>query len=274
MKYHEVSFKASHNSYERDEPIDEQLTFLPGDPAHGGCRGLEFDIWRHSGAKERLFTVHHSISIAGYPLAYYLGLMLAFHLNQPDHDPILVTIDIKSSSGAIPPFPNEIDGYISRFFNRDLVFTPGQLFKIPGVTLCENVVRLGWPDIKDMRGKFIFCLSGTPAWKNFYATLDPSKQLCFVDKEVDDDDPNLVIPIRGNFVFFNMNIFTSNFPIWKNTLPLFLKKNLITRVYEVNKEPLWDKALHAAASAIATNQVSGKSWAKVGSSPFVKRKVS
>jgi len=153
MKYHEASFKASHNSYDRDEPLDEQLKFLPGNPAKGGCRALEFDIWRHSGAKERLFTVHHDYAFEGYPLAYYLGQLLAFHLNEPDHDPILITIDIKSYSGSFLTFPDEIDGYIRRFFNKDLVFAPKELFKIPTISLCENVIRFGWPDIKTMRGK-------------------------------------------------------------------------------------------------------------------------
>jgi hypothetical protein len=274
MKYHEVSFKASHNSFERVEPIDEQLTFFPGNPSRGGCRAVEFDIWRHSGAKEKLFTVHHWNPWGGYPLAHYLGLLLSFHLNDPNHDPILVTIDIKSSSGPTGPFPKEIDGYIRRFFNKGLVFAPGELIKIPGVSLCENVVRFGWPDVKTMRGKFIFCLSGTPGWKAAYVSSTLANKLCFVDKDVYDDDPNPIVPIRGDFVFFNMNIFSSNFPIWKNTLPLFLKKNLITRVYEANKQFLWDKSLHAATSAIATDHVSGKSWAKVGNSPFVKRRVS
>jgi len=271
MKYHEVSFKASHNSYDKDELIDEQLNFFTGNPARGGCRALEFDIWRHSGAKEKLFTVHHSNPFGGYPLAYYFGLLLSFHLNEPGHDPILITIDIKSSSGSFQTFPGEIDGYIRRFFNKDLVFTPGQLFKNPGITLCDNVIRFGWPDIKTMKGKFIFCLSGTKQWKDFYAFSNIKSRLCFADKDVDDDDPNPFVPIRGNFVFFNMNIYTSHFPVWKNTLPLFRNRNLITRVYLVNKQPLWVKALHATASAIATDQITGTSWAKVGSTAFVKR---
>jgi hypothetical protein len=220
MKYHEVSFKASHNSYDRAESIHEQLNFFPNNPSRCGCRGLEFDIWRHSGQKEKLFTVHHSLPFAGYPLAHYLGLLLSFHLNNPNHDPILVTIDIKSSGNKLA-FPREIDSYLARFFNKSLLFTPAELFKIPGITLCENVIRFGWPDLSLMKGKFIFCLSGNKVWKSFYAASNIKSRPCFSDNDVDDDDPNIFTPIRGNFVFFNMNIWSANFPIWKNTLPLF-----------------------------------------------------
>ena len=175
MKYHEVSFKASHNSFDRDESIHEQLNFFPNNPSRCGC--------------------------AAYPLVYYLGLLLSFHLNNPNHDPILVTIDIKSYGNKLP-FPHEIDGYLTRFFNRALLFTPVELFKIPRISLCENVIRFGWSDTSLMKGKFIFCLSGTKKWKNFYAASNIKSKLCFADKHVDDDDPNIFIPVRGNFVFF------------------------------------------------------------------------
>ena len=49
MKYNQVSYKQSHNSENRNEDVDEK--FSPGTrttPGWGGCRGLEYDIWRHS----------------------------------------------------------------------------------------------------------------------------------------------------------------------------------------------------------------------------------
>ena len=65
MKYHEVSFKQSHNSYERKEDPHVTLTFHSQDPGNAGCRGLEYDIWRHSdatgGKSVGYFTVAHTI---------------------------------------------------------------------------------------------------------------------------------------------------------------------------------------------------------------------
>jgi hypothetical protein len=273
MKYHEVSFKASHNSYERNESIHQQLNYFPNDPSRCGCRGLEFDIWRHSSATERFFTVSHDDPNGGYPFAYYLGLLLSYHLNNPQHDVILVTIDIKSSNGSIASLPAEIDNYIAEYFHKKLLFTPGCLFTNKKLSLCENVVRYGWPDIASMKGQFVFCLSGTPAWKNLYAHTDIQSRLCFSDVDVDDDDKNITAPVTGDFVFFNMHIYSDDYSTWKKTLPLFFNKNLITRVYEANGETLWNKALHAGASILATNQVSGKAWAKVGNTAFAQRKL-
>ena len=273
MKYHDVSFKASHNSYERNESIHEQLRFFPSDPSRCGCRGLEFDIWRHSNQTERFFTVSHSNPSGGYPLAYYLGLLLSFNVNQPQHDPIFVTIDIKSSNGSIQNLPQEIDSYFRRYFSEALIFKPRQLLFNRRLSLCENVIQNGWPDTSAMKGKFIFCLSGTASWKTFYANSGIGDRLCFSDMDIDDDDTTPFLPSRGNIVIFNMHIWTANFNTWKNTLPLYFNRNLLTRVYEADGEALWNKAQTRSATVIATNKVSGKSWAKVGSAAFAKRKV-
>ena len=273
LRYHQVSFKASHNSYDRDEPIHDQLIYFPNNPSRCGCRGLEFDIWRHSDAQERFFTVSHDNPNGGYPLAYYLGLLLSYHLNDPQHDVILVTIDIKSSQGSVESFPNELDKYILEYFNKKLLFTPKMLFHNTNLSLCENVIRYGWPEIQTMRGKFVFCLSGTESWKQNYANSTIQDRLCFSDKDVSDNNNDIPIPSTGNFVFFNMHIWTDHYNTWKNTLPKYARKNLITRVYEVDAEPLWNKALDAGASVLATNKISNDPWAKVGNTPFAQRKV-
>jgi Phosphoinositide phospholipase C, Ca2+-dependent len=272
MKYHEVSFKASHNSYERDEPIQDQLRFFPNDPARCGCRGLEFDIWRNTHETERFFTVNHNSANTGYPLAYYLGLLLSWHANHRAHDVILVSIDIKSDDRSFQSFPDEIDHYIKQYFDSRLIFTPAKLLTDRNLSLCENVIRHGWPDVNAMRGKFIFCLTGNEEWKTFYAGTGIQNRYCFSDKDVPDNNLNLEIHLRDNFVFFNMHVFSDHFSTWKNTLPRFLPRHLITRVYEVGSEAQWNKCQGAAASAMATNQVSGHSWAKVGSTAFVQRK--
>lgn len=44
LPYHESCFKASHNSYERDEDLHEQLRWNASQPAQGGCRGLELGL--------------------------------------------------------------------------------------------------------------------------------------------------------------------------------------------------------------------------------------
>ena len=130
MKYHEVSFKQSHNSYDRDEDSHVTLTFHSDDLGNAGCRGLEYDIWRHSdatgGKSVGYFTVAHTGG-GGPPFASYLGYLLSWHRANPRHDVIFVTVDIKSSGGSKEVFPDEIDTYMREWFNEKLVFTPRHL---------------------------------------------------------------------------------------------------------------------------------------------------
>lgn len=273
LKYNEVSFKASHNSYDRDESTHEQLNFHSQDPSRCGCRGLEFDIWRHSGEKERFFTVSHTqILSEGPPLSSYLGQLLSWHLNNPRHDVIFVTLDIKSSQGDLHTFPNEIDNYLKQFFNVNFIFRPSTLFFDGRLSLLQNVITFGWPQLVNMKDKFIFCLSGTEAWKNFYASLDPHSRLCFCDQDFDDNNSSIFPPSSGNVIFFNTHLFSAHHDKWKITIPRFKAKNLIVRAYEIDGEALWQNSLSAGVSALATNMVSGRSWAKVANAPFVQRK--
>jgi hypothetical protein len=199
--------------------------------------------------------------------------LLSWHLNNPKHDVIFVTLDIKSTDGAIPPFPDEIDSYIREYFDSDLLFTPAMLMTTPRLSLCQNVIQNGWPDISSLGGKFIFCLSGNVDWKSFYAATKIRKRLCFSDYNVLDNHSNIVAPDDGNFVVFNMHIISDDHGTWKNTLPLFFAKNLLTRVYVADSSSLWNNALHASSSMIATDEISNRPWARVGNKPFVKRQV-
>lgn len=273
LPYSEVSFKASHNSYDRDETTHEQLVFHLNDPARCGCRGLELDIWRHSDRVQGFFTVSHTQDFGqeGPPLTYYLGLLLSWHLNNPGHDVVTITIDIKSSHGSYFTFPDEIDNYLREYFYENIIFKPSSVLHTDKYSLCRNVIEYGWPILGDMRDKFIFCLSGTTEWKNYYASLNMHERLCFADQDFDDNDESFVPPSDGNFVFFNTNIFSDHHDTWKVTIPKFKPRHLIVRAYEIDGQQLWDRSLSAGVSILATNEVSGRSWAKVADAPFTQR---
>jgi len=58
LRYSEVAFKASHNSYDRDEkPITTQTGWSSKNQYQGGCRGLELDI--HQSEQLWLWSVAH-----------------------------------------------------------------------------------------------------------------------------------------------------------------------------------------------------------------------
>ncbi|MBK8493312.1 MAG: hypothetical protein IPL49_21140 [Saprospirales bacterium] len=144
--YDQIIFKASHNSYDRDESIAEQLTFHPSSPHNGGCMALEFDIWRHSSPfirdqriSDNYFMVSHT-GTGGSTLANYLRQIKSWHHRTPNHPVILITIDIKSKEGGYSNFHDEIDTYLKCHFDQNLIFSPNRLIKDHSLSLCENVI--------------------------------------------------------------------------------------------------------------------------------------
>ena len=270
MKYNQASYKQSHNSYDRDEDSHETLLFHPDNPGNAGCRGLEYDIWRHSdssnGRSLGYFTVAHSTS-SGPPYANYLGYLLSWHLADVRHDVVFVTVDIKSSGGSKETFPDEIDNYMREWFNAGIMYTPGQLSPNSD-DFVAYVKANGWPELDALRGKFVFCLSGNEDWKSYYARTNPRQRLCFADQDFS-DDKKVTVPTSGQRIIFSSNLFNSNFDTWKQSIASLRAANLIARGYVLNGEDIWNHARDAKLNAFATDKITGHSWAHVGSTPFV-----
>lgn len=280
LTYDQIIFKASHNSYERDETLQQQLTFNPSKPYNCGCMGIELDIWRHSSPyipyesiSENYFTVNHSTP-GKTTLKSYLDQVLEWNKANPGHDPVLITLDIKSSNGGYSNFQDEIDTYLKCYLGEDLIFKPGELFKDEKISLCENVVKFGWPELESekLKGKFICCLSGNKSWKAEYANTNLKERYCFSDKDESDSDKKVVPPTTGNIVFFNFHIYHSDRSTWMKTIPPFATSHLIVRTYLSNSEDNWNDCIIANVSAIATDKVSNYKWCKVSdSSPYRKK---
>lgn len=281
LKYDQLIFKASHNSYRKDETISEQLTFNENEPYNGGCLALEFDIWRHSdedcnsfaSINEKYFTVSH-FTPGDSPLSDWLTEVLNWHANNSEHYPILITLDIKSSNGDYDNFHDKIDTYLQCHFNENLIFKPSYFLKDSDLSLYEQVQKKGWPIISsdDLKGKFIFCLSGNKGWKAKYARQDLKKRYCFSDVDKSDSNQEVAPPTDGDIVFFNFHIHNKNSEKWVETIQNFGKQNLISRTYLVNSEENWNNCLRANVSAIATDRINDHKWAKVcNSQPFDKK---
>jgi len=231
--------------------------------------GIELDIWRHSSSyvpyqsiSADYFTVAHTTP-GSTTLSYYFDQVLQWHAQNPGHDVVLINLDIKSSNGGYNNFQDEIDTYLKCWFGEPLIFKPGPLFKNTSMDLCQNVIATGWPMLSELKGKFIFCLSGNKDWKAKYAATNPQQRYCFSDHDESDSDKNLKPPTSGNIVFFNFHIYDKDSSTWLKTIPPFATEKLITRVYIANSEDNWNNSIRANVSAIATDKVSNYSWCKV-----------
>ena len=270
--YNQLAFKASHNSYQRDEDLHEQLHWDSAHPWQGGCRGLEIDITRHSdssgGTSLGFFQVSHDQGGSGPPLANYLGYLLSWHLADTGHDPIFVDLDIKSEAGDETSFPDEIDTYLREWFSAPLLYTPGNLVGKSGLELVAYVQESGWPTLAALAGKFIFCLSGYDKWKSLYAKTSPTSRLCFADFDVKDTAGSSPVS-SGWRAIANVHLYSDDYDDWKQLIPKLRADAFLVRGYVLNGEGLWDKALDAGINVLATDKVRDYSWATVGNEPFV-----
>ena len=269
--YDQIIFKASHNSYDRDETLSEQLTFDATDPSNCGCLALELDIWRHTSPyvpyesiDAGFFTVNH-LTPGDTTLSSYLDQILLWHHDHSTHNAVLITLDIKSSNEGYDNFQDQIDTYLKCYFDETLIFKPNKLMHSSHLDLCENVIHSGWPALtsSELKGKFIFCLSGNSEWKSEYARTNLSIRYCFSDEDKSDSDAEVHPPTSGNIVFFNFHIYDKNRSVWMNTIPPFAANKLITRTYLSDDDTMWTNCIKANVSAIATNKISGESWCKL-----------
>jgi Phosphoinositide phospholipase C, Ca2+-dependent len=265
-RYDQVAFKASHNSYERDEkPLTAQLAWQPRQPHQAGCRGLEIDL--HESANLWLWSVHHDGVYTGgadMQFAEYLHHLRRWSTANTGHDVVTITLDLKSSTRDARQFPHWFDGLIDECLGHDRIFTPAEL-RGDAASLVEGAHRAGWPTLGELKGRFVLCLSGDERTKAAYARSGSSR-LCFADQRFRAGDA--LPPLdTGERVFFNVNV-TESWD-WAAALKWFAAQpGLVTRAYVVNDEPLWRRVRAAHANLVTTDKIRNHSWAHVGDEPF------
>jgi hypothetical protein len=267
FRYDEVAFKAAHNSVDRRESLADQLTWRAEAPHHGGCRGLELDLVQQPHRWEWCIK-HGGRHDPNAPrFGAVLSDLLAWSEADRDHDPVTVHLDLKGHPGSDDVFPGEFDAYIRHHFDADRLVTPGEL-----MAGAEDLVRgaraNGWPRLAQMRGRFVFCLSGTEPRKARYARLSPSERLCFADHYMGTAAHILPSTERGTRIFFNFWLRSDSYD-WDARIPWFTRQpGFVVRGFGADLQRVWKRALHAGVNVIATDQVSTAPWAHVGAEAF------
>jgi hypothetical protein len=282
LRYNETCWKATHNSYAK-APIGlaDQLRHHPAHPHEHGARGLELDLYHDKLALE--FWVCHNptwLERDEPPLKHYLQELLDWS-GDGDHDPITVTLDLKEIRGLDEEWPGTIDRYLLRHFDGDRIFRPRH-FAGAGTTLVHATGQRPWPTIGELRGKFIFVLSGAESRKQQYAS-EAFERVCFADRKLDPTAP-LPSPAHGHRVFLNFNLgFLSQLDVSDIEGGLDLQAydvffdhivngtGYVTRGYGLNNAKGWKRAGKLGVNARATDALAGHDWSLVGDTPFVRR---
>ncbi len=264
LRYNQASTKASHNSYQRDEPFVDQLTWHPDKTYNAGCGALELDISQSSDGLE--WSVGHA---AGYrsdyrQLSQFLVDLNGWSADNTGHDVIVLYLDLKQT--RTNNFPSQLDDYI-RAHTSFVIYTPHQLMG-DSDNLSNGALANGWPTLDELRGQFIICVTGKEEDKATYAGTAPRQRLCFADKDVAPDG----VPESSNRVFFNTHIFHRDREKWMRSFAeSATRANVITRAYVADSEDNWNDCLSSGCNLIATDRISNHSWATVGNQRYVRQ---
>lgn len=261
--YDRVSFKSSHNSYHKKLDLVQQLRFDERRPHRGGCRGLELDLAARTDGLE--WSVEHTsryLTHADDQLRRYLDELLRWSDEYPDHDVITVTLDLKNVPRKVDDWPGLLDAYIARHLDPERLFRPAHL-KGDEKDLRAGA-KAGWPKLGKLVGSFVLCLSGLEWAKARYAK--EKDRLCFADLKVGPGDRPPGDGLRDR-VFLNVPM-THWMRDFEGLIKLIRSGPWMVRTFFTTEELRWRAALAAGANILATDNIRGPKWSKVGDRPF------
>lgn len=250
-RYHEIRQKSSHNSYQRDEALVDQL-------AYHRVRSIELDLHVGKTLESTVagdwFVYHTDLTDDGTScrlLSDCLGELRAFAQAVPEHEVITLWLDLKDEWGAAHS-PAELDALLDGELGA-AVWSPQELLAgCPGaVDLATAALdpACGWPPLTELRGRVIVALTGgdlsqPDAPLSIYAD---EGQRAFVAPAVTDaaslrsPDPRAAI--------YNANAQDTA------AIAAAVGTGFVTRAWDANDETSWAQAVRAGAHHVATDFV-------------------
>ena len=201
LRINHLQAKGTHNSYHVAPALgipDWQYTHAPLDVQLGqqGVRKFELDTYLASGGG--IDVLHVPLIDPGTTcptLTDCLTTMKAWSDANPAHHPLFVQIEPKD---ILPTDPEEyfstIDGVILNVWTRERVITPDDV-KGSAPTLREAVTTTGWPTLGESRGKVLFFVNDSGAWREAYTYGQTSLDGRAMFTEADVDDPYAAVII-------------------------------------------------------------------------------
>jgi hypothetical protein len=208
LRLHHIQAEATHNSYHIRPPIygpDWNYTHAPLDVQleQQGVRGIELDT--HYDPQCRRLGVYHLGVVdplsTCHAFTECLAIVRAWSDAHPWHHTIFVHIEPKDEYTA-EQGPDMIDAFereILSVFPRELIVTPDEV-RGTASTLRDAVTTNGWPTLGATRGRVLFYIDRTDAYRDAYThggtSLDG--RLAFIDS--DESLPFAAVMIRNGSV--------------------------------------------------------------------------
>ncbi len=250
IRYNQVRQKSSHNSYDKDEGLYDQFLYWR-------LRSMEIDIHNGKTGREKLtgnwYVYHVDIVEPGTTVDKLSDAMTVFQglqLAVPDHEVATIFIDLKDNFDATHTIENLDQMLLS--LGRDRVFTPGDLS--PSSNNLQSAVSGGWPRLEDLRGKFIFVLTGGGVGSstdklNVYVDNGnmANQRAAFIAPEISQTSD---ITAKNYVVYFNLQMSQA-----ASLGPQVFSSGFVSRVFSANSQSDWNKAVSGQVHLIATDKV-------------------
>lgn len=271
-RYNEVQQKSSHNSFQRDEALIDQLVYHR-------VRSLELDLHTSKGSSWPITSqdwyVYHvddwDPQTTCHRFSDCLDELRSFHDANPDHEVVTVFLDIKDG-WQTSVNPTDLDTRIRAHLPDSMVFKPANWLwnHCSGETTLQGAAEnCGWPWLQDLRGKFIFVLTGSSTKLNQYVSYGTTDlaRTAFVAHQIDDVDD---IDAYDYGVFFNIKAYgLTNGSTGDVVLALdVLSRGFVSRAYYLNTHANFYNARAYGVHHLATDRINfeRESWSKTHNS--------
>ena len=274
LSYSKVAFKASHDSYERDElPISTQFGDLGDKPWEGRCRGVELDL--NPSGRNWMWSVRpHRRIRAGPPISgsCYLADLARWHGDHPDHHVITVTLDLKDGG----PLDEKVNAQseLARQSDATLAHSGDAVFRLAtfaAVTRRCSRARTGQASRGSPAGSSSSCRAAASSnlrrgrWRRRLLLHRPeilSRRQVHAGVHA---QHRLLQRRHGRLDAAQRRALAAGAPRHRRN------GRCIVRGYGINSAQTWTAARDAGLSMLSTDKVKGYEWATVGDDPFMPR---
>jgi hypothetical protein len=277
LRYSDVRQKSSHNAFYQDEGIYDQFFYWR-------IHSLEFDINRtpqgalpdDPGAQVEnewfVYEQPHRTNVNRLSDAF--SVLRGIHLTEPQHEVVTVFLDLKSPLEGAGHGPERLDALVEAF--GESLAKPGEDTVVYRASAHPPYGE--WPSLDDLRGKFLFALTGNeylPAFQQYQNDRGPGEGFSiFLAPELETigDMPSssaFVDAFRTQWkdaVFANINFFKwQNNSALRGVPPELARAGIISRAFPqtilapvvdgLNNAAEWSLAKAAGFHHIATNRI-------------------
>jgi hypothetical protein len=257
VPYGAAIMKATHNAYDRDEPLFDQLVYHR-------IRSLELDVHTSRSGTDApasdWFVYHADVPFmrdsSCSMLSDCLGQIAAFHAAVPRHEVVTLFVDLKDDFKPGHSVA-ELDAALEKALGPDALVRPKDLLAAcPGASSLRAAVHgsCAFPKLGALRGKIVVAATGGLLCDRTstiaqYAGGDATPRLGFVAPELSADCPIERYDERPDVVFLNMALRE------RSRLSSVRARGLVARVYGGGLEGGLDTAAEFSAANAAGAQL-------------------